>query len=40
LQQLETALIKKKEASELFAQEKKQGNLEGIFGSVFQSVFG
>lgn len=40
LQQLKAALIKKGEASELFAQEKKQGNLEGIFGSVFQSVFG
>ncbi|PJC62874.1 MAG: death-on-curing protein [Flavobacteriales bacterium CG_4_9_14_0_2_um_filter_32_27] len=40
LQKLKAALIKKGEASELFAQEKKQGNLEGIFGSVFQSVFG
>ncbi|PIQ15690.1 MAG: death-on-curing protein [Flavobacteriales bacterium CG18_big_fil_WC_8_21_14_2_50_32_9] len=40
LQKLKVALIKKGEASELFAQEKKQGNLEGIFGSVFQSVFG
>jgi death-on-curing family protein len=33
-------LIKKEEASELFAQEKKQGSLKGIFGTVFQSVFG
>ena len=40
LQQLKIELIKKGEASELFAQEKKQGNLEGIFGNVFQSVFG
>lgn len=40
LQQLKLALIQKGEATELFAQEKKQGNLEGIFGTVFQSVFG
>jgi death-on-curing family protein len=40
LQQLKKELIKKGEASELFGQEKKQGNLEGIFGTVFQSVFG
>ena len=40
LQQLKNELIQKGEATELFAQEKKQGNLEGIFGSVFQSVFG
>jgi death-on-curing family protein len=40
LLQLKTELIKKGEASELFGQEKKQGNLEGIFGTVFQSVFG
>lgn len=40
LQQLKLELIKKGETTELFAQEKKQGNLEGIFGSVFQSVFG
>ncbi len=33
-------LIKKDEATELFAQEKNKGNLEGIFGNVFQSVFG
>jgi death-on-curing family protein len=33
-------LLKKGEASELFAQEKKAGNLAGIFGNVFQSVFG
>lgn len=40
LQQLKSELIKNGEATELFAQEKRQGNLAGIFGSVFQSVFG
>ena len=40
LQQLKGDLIKKGEASELFAQEKKTGNLDSIFGTVFQSVFG
>ena len=39
LLQLKSELIKKGEATELFAQEKTKGNLEGIFGSVFQSVF-
>jgi len=39
LKQLKTQLIKKGEATELFAQEKSKGNLEGIFGNVFQSVF-
>lgn len=40
LQQLKINLINKGEATALFAQEKKQGSLAGIFGSVFQSVFG
>ena len=40
LHQLKNELIKKNEATVLFAQEKKTGNLEGIFGNVFQSVFG
>ncbi|HET7361767.1 MAG TPA: virulence protein RhuM/Fic/DOC family protein [Salinimicrobium sp.] len=40
LQNLKQELIKKGEATELFAQEKNKGNLAGIFGSVFQSVFG
>lgn len=40
LQQLKAELVKKGEATELFAQEKKSGNLEGLFGNVFQSVFG
>ena len=39
LQQLKAQLIKKGEATELFAQEKKQGNIESIFSNVFQSVF-
>lgn len=34
------ALITKKQASNLFAQEKKKDNLAGIFGNVMQSVFG
>jgi death-on-curing family protein len=38
--QLKTELIKKGEATALFAQEKRKGNLEGTFGTVFQSVFG
>lgn len=33
-------LIRKKEATDLFAQEKKNKNLEGIFGNVFQTAFG
>ena len=40
LQELKKLLIKKGEASELFAQEKSSGSLKGIFGTVFQSVFG
>lgn len=40
LQRLKLELIKKGEATELFAQEKKQGDLEGIFGNVFQSILG
>lgn len=38
--QLKQKLIGKGEATQLFAQEKREGILEGIFGSVFQSVFG
>ncbi|MCK4635247.1 MAG: virulence protein RhuM/Fic/DOC family protein [Candidatus Moranbacteria bacterium] len=33
-------LVSKKEATELFAQEKKKGNLDGILGNVLQSIFG
>lgn len=40
IQLLKNELIQKGEATALFAQEKKQGNLEGIFGNVFQSIFG
>ena len=40
IQLLKAELIKKGEASKLFAQEKKQDSLEGIYGNVFQSVFG
>lgn len=40
LRELKTDLIEKKEATELFAQEKQAGNLAGIVGNVMQSVFG
>ena len=40
LEKLKTELITKKEATEIFAQEKQKGNLAGIVGNVFQSVFG
>lgn len=40
LQKLKRELILKGEATELFAQEKEQGAIEGIFGTVFQTVFG
>lgn len=40
LQQLKKELIQKGEATELFAQEKKPGSLEGIVGNVFQTIFG
>ncbi len=40
LQQLKQELITKKEATTLFAEEKRKGNLQGIIGNVFQSVFG
>ena len=40
LKQLKTELIRKGEATDLFGQEKRAGNLIGIFGTVFQTVFG
>jgi len=40
IQKLKKELIAKKEATEIFGQEKQKGNLEGIVGNVFQSVFG
>lgn len=40
IEKFKSELIKKGEATELFAQEKTTKNLEGIFGNVMQSVFG
>jgi death-on-curing family protein len=40
LEELKKELIIKGEASSLFAKEKNKGILEGIFGNVFQTVFG
>lgn len=40
LTELKKDLIRKKEATELFGSEKSGGNLSGIVGNVFQSVFG
>lgn len=40
LGELKQHLIKKKEATILFAQEKQTGNLAGIVGNIFQSAFG
>lgn len=37
---LKTSLIKKKEATDLFAQEKNKGSFAGIVGNVFQSFGG
>lgn len=37
---LKKDLIKRKEAGDLFAQEKIAGNLSGIIGNIFQSAFG
>lgn len=37
---LKAELVRKAQATALFAQEKTQGSLEGILGSVFQSAFG
>jgi prophage maintenance system killer protein len=37
---LKKDLIIKKEATDFFAQEKKENSLEGILGNVFQSAFG
>jgi prophage maintenance system killer protein len=38
--ELRTELMKKKEASELFAQERQSGSIEGIVGNVMQSFGG
>lgn len=40
LQDLKRNLMKAGQATSLFGQEKRKGTMEGIFGSVFQSVFG
>jgi death-on-curing family protein len=40
IEKLKSNLIAKKEATELFAQEKQQGVLKGILGNVMQAVFG
>lgn len=40
LAQLKQELIKKGQATELFGQEKNKENLKGIFGNIFQTVFG
>lgn len=40
LQDLKRNLMKTGQATSLFGQEKRKGTMEGIFGSVFQSVFG
>jgi death-on-curing family protein len=37
---LKKELMNKGEASNMFAQEKNPGNLEGIIGNIFQAVFG
>ena len=37
---LKKELISKKEATKLFAQEKNEKSLEGIFGNIFQTAFG
>ncbi len=38
--ELKKELIRKKETTELFGQERQKGSLAGIVGNVFQSVFG
>ena len=40
VQVLKEELINRGEATTLFAQEKRKGSLEGIFGNIFQTVFG
>jgi death-on-curing family protein len=40
VEQLKNDLITKKQATQLFAQEKKKNSLAGIFTGIFQSVFG
>lgn len=40
IQLFKNQLIKQNQATELFAQEKKRGGFEGIFGNVMQTAFG
>ena len=40
LEKLKQDLMAKNQATLLFAQKKQQGNLQGIVGNIFQSVFG
>jgi death-on-curing family protein len=40
LQKLKQELIRKKEATEFFAEEKQKDSLAGIVGNIFQSIFG
>jgi prophage maintenance system killer protein len=40
LKELKKDLIKKKEATEIFGQERNRESVKGIVGNVFQSVFG
>ncbi len=40
IEDLRTSLIKKGEATKMFAQEKKEGNIEGIVGNVMQGFGG
>ena len=40
LQKLKQELLTKKEATEIFGKERHEGNLSGIVGNVFQTVFG
>ncbi|MEA2092583.1 MAG: virulence protein RhuM/Fic/DOC family protein [Patescibacteria group bacterium] len=39
LKELKKELIKKKEATEIFGQERSKDSIKGIVGSIFQSVF-
>jgi hypothetical protein len=40
LKELKKDLIKKKEATEIFGQERSGDSIKGIVGSIFQSIFG
>jgi len=40
IEEFKKQLIKQKQTTKLFAQEKQEDNLKGIIGNVFQSAFG